>query len=117
MKIPKRKENSNSQGNEEYIRIGQLTMDTYNQVVNFKGKVIKVPSCSFQTLVNLLLHSPEPVPYTSLVADYKGNRVGELEARDKSRHDVYILRKMLEQNNLAPEHILPVDGFGYKWVT
>lgn len=116
MKTPKYKGGTNDNGSQEYIRVGQFTIDTSHQVATFKGKTVKIPACSFQTLMNLLLNSPNPVAYTSLVVDFRGKKVGELEARDKARHDVYILRKMLEQNDIAPEHITPVDGYGYKWV-
>jgi DNA-binding response OmpR family regulator len=78
------------------------------------GEMVPVPQCAFDFLVVLLRHSGQPVSYRQMVEEAHKNRLGALEAQDLARVNIYLLRKIIEENPQQPRFIRAVDGFGYR---
>jgi DNA-binding response OmpR family regulator len=94
--------------------MGPFKLDLYFRKVLFGGKPVSLPPCTFDYLVTLLRHSPNPVSYQDLVKIAQGYNLGRLEAQDLARARVYVLRKSLEADPQYPHYIKAVDGYGYR---
>jgi DNA-binding response OmpR family regulator len=94
--------------------MGPFTLDLYYRKVFFSGKPVTLPPCTFDYLVTLMRHSPNPISYQELVKISQGYNLGRLEAQDLARARVYILRKSLEADPQNPQYIRAVPGYGYR---
>lgn len=97
-----------------FICTGPFTLDlkSHNALIN--QKQISIPPCTFDCLVTLLRHSPEPVSYKTLVSESFQTKLPELEAQDLARFNIYVLRKALESDVNQPRYVLSVPGYGYR---
>ncbi len=97
-----------------FMCMGPFTLDLQMRHTILNDKVVPIPPCSFDILVVLMRHAPEAVSYKALVAEASHQKLGELEAQDLARLNIYMLRRVLESNMNAPRYIKTVAGYGYK---
>lgn len=100
-----------------YLRRGVFTLDLHTRRVSLNDKQVLLPPSTFDYLVTLMRHSPEPVSYETLVQESQGYALSRAEAREMSRGRMHELRKALETNMRHPEHIITVRDVGYRLVT
>lgn len=99
-----------------YLRIGPFLVDLQSQQTMINQQHVPVPPCTFNYLVTLMRHSPNPVSYQTLVAEAQGNKIPRLEAQDLARWRIHMLRKAIEPNIMKPRYVVSVDGVGYRLV-
>jgi DNA-binding response OmpR family regulator len=105
-----------------YMRIGSLTLDLYTRHAllpvpdTMVTQEIAIPPTTFDFLVILARHSPEPVSYESLVGEAQNYNVTRAEARDIVRWQIHELRKALEPDPARPRYIITVRDIGYRLV-
>ncbi len=100
-----------------YLRMGPFFVDLQTQITTLNERPIPVPPCTFNYLVALMRHSPNPVSYQELVAEAQGNKLSKLEAQDLARWRVYMLRKAIEPDVDRPRYVISVAGVGYRLST
>lgn len=111
---PKRLTQAQNNLSKYILKSGPLTVDIWSRRTLFNGELLPVPQCAFDFLVVLLRHSPNPVSYKQMVEEAHNNSLNRLEAQDLARVNVYLLRKVLEENPQYPRYIQAVDGYGYR---
>ena len=97
-----------------FLRRGAFSLDLQAQQAHLKDKLVELPPCTFDYLVTLLRHSPDPVSYQKLVADSQGYKLSRIDAQDLVRLRIYMLRKAIEEDSQAPRYIVAVPGYGYR---
>ena len=76
-----------------------------------------MPPSTFDYLVTLARHSPQPVTYEKLVMESQGyQHVSRLEAREITRWQMHEIRKLLESDPRHPQLIITVRDVGYRLV-
>jgi DNA-binding response OmpR family regulator len=100
-----------------FLKRGVFTLDLHTRRVMLNNEQILLPPSTFDYLVTLMRHSPNPVTYAMLVQESQGYSMSRAEAREMSRGRVHELRKALEKNMRHPEHIITVRDVGYRLVT
>jgi DNA-binding response OmpR family regulator len=68
-----------------FLRAGPMTLDLYSQNMIIGEKTVSIPPSTFDYLVTLVRHSPNPVQYETLVAEAQGYTVTRAEAREMAR--------------------------------
>jgi DNA-binding response OmpR family regulator len=99
-----------------YLARGPFVLDLHARLVTKNGEYISIPPTTFDYLVTLLRHSPNPVTYTVLVRESQGYEVNTHEAREICRWRVHELRKAIEEDTKSPRYLITVRGSGYKLV-
>jgi DNA-binding response OmpR family regulator len=99
-----------------FLSTGPFSLDLHTRQASFQDKALVLPPCAFDYLVTLIRNAPHPVSYQDLVFQSQGYHLGRLEAQDLARCRVYLLRKVIEPAQEAPQFILAVSGFGYRLV-
>jgi len=99
-----------------YLRRGSLTLDMHTRHVMQNDQYIPLPPSTFDYLVTLVRHSPEPVPYQTLVKESQGYDLSRVEAREITRWQIHELRKALEVDSHKPQYIFTVRDVGYRLV-
>jgi DNA-binding response OmpR family regulator len=102
---------------DRYLQRGRLTLDLHTRRVLLRDQQILLPPVTFDYLVTLMRHSPNPVTYETLVEESQGFRVSRTEAREIARGRIHALRKALEQDQRRPEFVITVRNTGYNLVT
>jgi DNA-binding response OmpR family regulator len=102
---------------ERYLQRGKFTLDLHTRRVLLRDQQILLPPVTFDYLVTLMRHSPNPVPYEVLVEESQGFRASRAEAREIARGRIHALRKALEQDQRHPEFVVTVRNIGYNLVT
>ena len=102
---------------EGYIQRGPFTVDLYSRRAWLRGQEVALAPVTFDYLVTLLRHAPNPVSYEALVEESQGYRVSRSEAREIARGRIHALRKALEPDRRHPEFIITVRDVGYNLVT
>ncbi len=100
-----------------YLRRGAFSLDLQTHQVSLDGRSITLPPTTFDYLCSLLRHSPDPVPYETLVLEAQGYAVPRIEARELVRWQIHELRKALESDAPQPRFIFTVRHVGYRLVT
>jgi len=100
-----------------YIHIGDITLDLHIQRAIFQEREISIPPSSFDYLVTLARHSPEPVPFITLVLEAQGFSTSLIEARELARVHIHVLRKAIEVDLNHPRYIITARNVGYRFVT
>ena len=95
---------------------GNLTLDLYAHQVSLNGRLVAMPAATFDYLATLLRHSPDLVPYDTLVKESQGYDLCQAEACSLVRGRMYELRKALEPNLRHPQYIITVRNIGYRLV-
>jgi DNA-binding response OmpR family regulator len=102
---------------ERYLQRGKLTLDLHTRRVLLRDQQLLLPPVTFDYLVTLMRHSPNPVSYETLVEESQGFRVSRGEAREIARGRIHALRKALELDQRHPELVITVRNIGYNLVT
>jgi DNA-binding response OmpR family regulator len=100
-----------------FITRGDLSLDLHTRHVFLKKRDIPMAPSTFDYLVTLMRHSPQPVPYDMMVLESQGYQgLSRIEAKEITRWQVHELRKALEQDARHPQMIITVRDVGYRLV-
>jgi len=100
-----------------YLKRGTLQLDLHTHQVTLKEREISLPPSTFDYLVTLMRHSPNPVAYETLVKESQGyQEISRIEAKEMTRWQIHELRKALEQDLQRPHLIITVRDVGYRLV-
>ncbi len=100
-----------------YLKRGDLQLDLHTHHVTLNGREISLPPSTFDYLVTLMRHSPNPVPYEILVKESQGyQEISRIEAKEMTRWQIHELRKALEEDQQRPHLIITVRDVGYRLV-
>lgn len=100
-----------------YLKCGSLVLDRHTHSVQFNNSNSSLPPSTFEYLVTLVRHSPQPVTYEKLVSESQGyQNVSRAEAREIARWQMHEIRKVLEMDPRRPQMIITVRDFGYRLV-
>jgi DNA-binding response OmpR family regulator len=100
-----------------YLKCGPLILDRHTHSVLYKESSSSVPPSTFDYLVTLVRHSPNPVTYEKLVLESQGyQHLSRAEAREISRWQVHEIRRLLEPDPRHPQLIITVRDVGYRLV-
>jgi DNA-binding response OmpR family regulator len=100
-----------------FLNRGGFTLDLQLRNLQMEGRTVQLPPSTFNFLVSLLRHSPEPVTYEILVREAQGYDLSRAEARELARGHVHELRKALEPDLKHPQFVITVRDVGYRLVT
>ena len=98
------------------LQRGDLLIDLYARYVTWRGELLPLTPSSFDYLVTLARHSPNPVSAEDLVMQSQGYQLTRHEANQMVRWRIHQLRTILELNASQPKHILTVRGVGYRFL-
>ncbi len=100
-----------------FITRGDLSLDLHTRHVFLKKRDIPLAPSTFDYLVTLMRHSPQPVPYDTMVLESQGYQgLSRIEAKEITRWQVHELRKALEEDARHPQMIITVRDVGYRLV-
>jgi DNA-binding response OmpR family regulator len=100
-----------------YLKRGDLQLDLHTHHVTLNSREISLPPSTFDYLVTLTRHSPNPVPYETLVKESQGySDISRIEAKEMTRWQIHELRKALEEDLQRPHLIITVRDVGYRLV-
>lgn len=99
-----------------FLQRGSIRLDMLTRQVTANGEAVSLTPTAFDYLVTLVRHSPETVPYKTLVKESQGYDPALIEAKEVSRWRVHELRKALETDSRNPQFIITVRGVGYRLV-
>jgi DNA-binding response OmpR family regulator len=100
-----------------YLQCGPLVLDRHTYSVQFADRHITMPPSSFDYLVTLVRHSPQPVSYEKLVSETQGyQHLSRAESREIARWQMHEIRKLLEPDPRHPNLIITVRDVGYRLV-
>jgi len=100
-----------------FLNCGPFTLDLHTRFVRFEDRKIPLPPSSFDFLVTLARHCPNPVTYETLIVESQGYTLTRAEAREMARWQVHELRKSIESNPHQPHYIITVRDVGYRLAT
>jgi DNA-binding response OmpR family regulator len=100
-----------------YLQRGTFMLDLHTRTLQLGDRTIPLPPSTFNFLVSLLRHSPEPVTYEVLVQEAQGYDLSRAEARELARGQAHELRKALESDLRNPRFVITVRDVGYRLVT
>ncbi len=100
-----------------FLQRGSVKLDLHTRQVTVNSKAISLTPTAFDYLVTLIRHSPETVPYKTLVKESQGYDPSLIEAKEVARWRVHELRKVIEADSRKPQYIITVRGVGYRLVT
>lgn len=98
------------------LRCGNLTLSLLNRQAFINEKAIRLPPTTFDYLVTLVRHSPNPVTYENLVMESQGYNLTRSEAREMAGWHIHELRKLIETTPRQPARIITVRNIGYRCV-
>jgi len=100
-----------------YLKCGPIVLDRHTHSVKLKDFTSSLPPSTFEYLVTLVRHSPQPVTYEKLVSESQGyQNVSRAEAREIARWQMHEIRKILESDPRHPQLIITVRDLGYRLV-
>ncbi len=100
-----------------YLKCGSLVLDRHTHSVQFNERNTTLPPSTFDYLVTLVRHSPNPVSYEKLVSESQGyQNLSRAEAREISRWQMHEIRRLIEQDPRHPQLIITVRDVGYRLV-
>lgn len=100
-----------------YLKCGPLVLDRHTHTVQMNENNTSLPPSTFEYLVTLVRHSPNPVTYEKLVTESQGyQHVTRIEAREIARWQMHEIRKILESDPRHPQMIITVRDLGYRLV-
>lgn len=98
------------------LRKGPLTLNILTSQTTLGDAQIHLPPTTFDYLVTLVRHSPNPVTYEALVQESQGYNLTRMEAREMAGWHIHQLRKALESTPGQPEMVITVRNVGYRFV-
>ncbi|MBI4788342.1 MAG: response regulator transcription factor [Chloroflexi bacterium] len=99
-----------------FLRRGAFTLDLHTRHCTMGDKFVELTPTTFDYLVTLVRHAPNPVLYRTLVKESQGYDLTQVEAEEMARWRIHELRKALEPNMQHPRYVLTVRGTGYRFV-
>ena len=100
-----------------FLKCGSLILDQHTHCVQFGDNSTSLPPSTFDYLVTLVRHAPQPVTYEKLVQESQGyHHLSRAEARDITRWQMHEIRKLLEPDPRHPQLIITVRDVGYRLV-
>ena len=100
-----------------YLKRGSLVLDIHTRSVLLPAGNVSLPPSTFEYLVTLVRHSPDPVTYERLVTESQAyQNLSRSEARDISRWQIHEIRKALEADPRHPQLIFTVRDVGYRLI-
>ena len=94
-----------------------MLLDLHTNSVQLNDRNISMPPSTFDYLVTLVRHSPNPVTYEKLVSESQGyQHLSRAEAREIARWQMHEIRKILEADLRHPKLVITVRGVGYRLV-
>jgi DNA-binding response OmpR family regulator len=100
-----------------YMKRGELVLDLHTRHVLLNNRNIPLAPSTFDYLVTLMRHSPQPVQYDTLVLESQGYQgLSRIEAKEITRWQIHELRKVLEEDLRHPRLIITVRDVGYRLV-
>jgi DNA-binding response OmpR family regulator len=101
-----------------YLKRGSLVLDLHTRSVLLPARNVSLPPSSFEYLVTLVRHSPNPVTYEKLVAESQAyQNLSRSEAREITRWQIHEIRKAIENDPRHPQLVITVRDVGYRLVT
>ncbi len=100
-----------------YLRCGTILLDLHTRNVHLEGRKVQLPPSTFDFMVTLVRHSPNPVSYETLMMESQGYKLTRAEAREMARWQAHELRKALELDQKAPRYVITVREVGYRLVS
>ena len=98
---------------QQEIRSGDLLIDLERRRVTVRGSAVDLTPTEYRLLTFLARHANRPVPTEQLLREVWGP---EYHAEvDYVKRFVWALRKKIEADPGAPQHILTERGFGYRF--
>jgi DNA-binding response OmpR family regulator len=101
---------------DRFLQKGPFILDMHARYLRLGDRMITLSPTTFDYLVTLVRHSPDPVSYETLVTESQGFKTTLAEARDIARWRIHELRKAIEDDNKNPRYIFTVRGTGYRLV-
>jgi DNA-binding response OmpR family regulator len=100
-----------------YIKRGELVLDLHTRHVKLNDRNILLAPSTFDYLVTLIRHSPQPVSYDTLVMESQGYQgLSRIEAKEITRWQIHEIRKALEEDVRHPRMVITVRDVGYRLV-
>jgi DNA-binding response OmpR family regulator len=100
-----------------YLNCGPLVLDQHTYSVQYTDRQITLPPSSFDYLVTLVRHSPQPVSYEKLVSETQGyQHLSRAECREIARWQMHEIRRLLEPDPRHPKLIITIRDVGYRLV-
>jgi two-component system, OmpR family, response regulator len=100
-----------------YLKRGDLVLDLHTRHVILRDREVPMAPSTFDYLVTLTRHSPQPVPYDIMVMESQGYQgLSRIEAKEITRWQIHELRKALEADARHPQLIITVRDIGYRLV-
>jgi DNA-binding response OmpR family regulator len=92
-------------------------LDLHTYSVQYADRQVTMPPSSFDYLVTLVRHSPQPVSYEKLVSETQGyQHLSRAESREIARWQMHEIRKLLEPDPRHPKLIITIRDVGYRLV-
>ena len=105
-----------SNGNERYLKRGNLILDLHTQRVTLDNQIIDLSPTAFNYLLVLARHAPNVVDYQTLVTEAQGYQTDAREAQELTKWHVHQIRETIEPDTQHPTFIINVRGTGYRLV-
>jgi DNA-binding response OmpR family regulator len=99
------------------LQRGPFILDMQARYLKLGDQMITLSPTTFDYLVTLVRHAPDPVSYETLVSESQGFKTTPTEARDIARWRIHELRKAIEADTKNPRYIFTVRSIGYRLVT
>jgi DNA-binding response OmpR family regulator len=100
-----------------YLIRGPLVLDLHTHHILLNKRGIDLPPSTFDYLATLVRHSPQTVPYDTLVMESQGYQgLSRIEAKEITRWQIHEIRKVLEEDPRNPRMIITVRDVGYRLV-
>ncbi|MBN1318169.1 MAG: response regulator transcription factor [Anaerolineales bacterium] len=100
-------------GRSKIMEWGSISVDLYARCVVVKGKPVHLSPTSFDYMVTLIHHAPQPVSHETLLLESQGFVECQVKAKEIVRWRIHQLRKAIEPDIRNPHFIITVPGVGY----
>jgi len=109
-------EDKGSNGDERYLKRGNLILDLHTQRVIVGNQTIDLSPTAFSYLIVLARHAPNIVDYQTLVTEAQGYQTDAREAQELTKWHIHQIREVIEPDAQRPIFIINVRGIGYRLV-
>jgi DNA-binding response OmpR family regulator len=101
---------------ERYLKTGPLLVDLQTRRATFGEQILTLPPATFDYLVVLARHTPDIVPYQTLVNEAQGYHTDPRQAQELAKWHIHEIRRALEPDSRRPRHIINERGEGYRLI-
>ncbi len=101
---------------DRFLRRSALSIDLHTRRAAYFDRVLSLPPTAFDYLVVLARHTPDVVPYQTLVLEAQGYQTDLRQAQELTKWHIHMLREALERESAGSCHLLTVRGTGYRLV-